>query len=422
MKLKNVSAFLGLFGLAFTLNAQSTSISPYSSYGIGTVLFDSNVEQAGMGGLSVVPTNPYHSSANFFNPAANRNLRMTSFEFGTNTNLSQFKDANNRSKKSTTYISNISLAFPVGDKARAGFGFQPYSSIGYDLGAYAENDQVNYHKAFSGSGGINSLHFMGSYNVSPEFSLGLRVNYLFGDMERNQVISTQDLALNTDYAFEAELSGFQFTAGATYSKTLANKNKLDLGLTYTLGANVNASIVNMTTTYAVVDLTPGGLDTVQYSRFHGDLKLPQTLSLGASYRKDLHWMIGAQLDWGDWSKFSFENSPNSALENSMRISAGGFWIPNFNSYKSYFDRVTYRMGGFYEKTPIKVDGNDINKYGLSIGMGLPIGKDRDASVLNFSGEFGQMGTAKNRAVKESFANLKIGFTLNDMWFRKRMID
>lgn len=422
MKLNSVFFFIGLLGLASGVNAQNTSISSYSSYGAGTVLFDNSIEQAGMGGLSVLSTNPYYSSANFYNPAANRDLKVTSFEFGTNTNTSQFKDAHNKAKKSTTYISNISLAFPVGDKARAGFGFQPYSSVGYDLASVGTNDEVNFHKAFHGDGGVNSLHVMGSYNINTEFSVGVRANYLFGDMSRIQTISTQDLALNTDYSFNATLSGFQFTAGGNYVKFLEDRKRLDIAATYTLGTNINAAIENMTTTYAVVDLMSGNIDTVQYHRFHGDMKLPQTISLGASYRKDLNWMVGAQIDWSDWSSFSFEGSPNSDLESSLRVSAGGYWLPNFNSYKSYFDRITYRAGGFYEKTPIKVDGNDINKYGLSLGFGLPIGKERDASMLNIAAEFGQMGTAKDRAVKESFANFKIGFTINDVWFRKRVID
>lgn len=422
MKLKSVLSFIGLFGMLSGLQAQNNSISPYSSYGAGTVLFDNNIEQAGMGGVSVLSTNPYYGSANFYNPAANRDLRFTTFEFGTNTDMSHFKDAYSSSKKSTTYISNISLAFPVGNRARAGFGFQPYTTVGYELNSIGESEGVEFEKQFYGDGGLNSLHFMGSYNINSEFSVGLRANYLFGDLTKKQTISTQDLALNTDYLFNSKLSGVQFSLGGNYTKMLEDRKRLDVGLVYTLGTNVDAKIENMTTTYSVVDLIAGNVDTVQYNRFSGDLKLPQKISLGASYRKELNWMIGAQIDWTDWSSFSFENSQNSDLESSIRISAGGYWLPNFNSYKSYFDRVTYRMGGFYETTPIKVDGKSINRYGLTIGAGLPIGKERDASMLNIAMEFGQMGSARDKAVKESFANLKIGFTLNDIWFRKRVID
>ncbi|HLT41401.1 MAG TPA: hypothetical protein VKZ95_01750, partial [Sphingobacteriaceae bacterium] len=114
MKLQSVLAIFGFIGLGMSVNAQQNSTSPYSSFGAGNLLFDNNIEQAAMGGLSVFNTNPYSASANFYNPAANRDLSFTTFEFGVNTHLSQFDDTTSVSKKSATYISNISLAFPVG--------------------------------------------------------------------------------------------------------------------------------------------------------------------------------------------------------------------------------------------------------------------------------------------------------------------
>lgn len=422
MKINRVLAVLGVLSIGVLSNAQSTSTSPYSSFGAGDLLFDNNIEQAGMGGLSVLPTNPYSASANFYNPAANPLLSFTSFEFGVNTHLSQFDDGSNVSKKSTTYISNVSLAFPIGTKARAGFGFQPFTSVGYDLATISENDEPRFRNDYKGSGGINSLHFMGSYNLSPELSLGLRVNYLFGELDRNQTITTEGLALQTNYSYQAELSGFQFTTGAYYSKKIGTNKRFDVGATYTLGANVNAKIEDLTTTYVLMDLVPSNLDTIRYQKIYGDMKLPQSLSIGASYRKDLNWMVGAQLDWGDWGGYSLDEDDNSNIDTRFRVSAGGYWIPDFNSYKSYFNRVTYRLGGFYEATPLQFGDLGIKKYGVTFGFGFPVGKDRDASMLNLAFELGQLGKANSMVIKENYANIKIGFTLNDIWFRKRVID
>lgn len=413
---------MGLICLSVGLQAQSTSTSSYSAFGVGNLMFDSNIEQTGMGGVNVLATNPYGAAGNFMNPAANKDLKMTTFEFGTTTNISQYDDGFNKSTKSTTFISSISLAFPVGPKATAGFGFQPYSSIGYELATLTENEDVSYIKNFNGNGGINSFHVMGSYTITPEFSLGVRANYLFGDIERIQTIVTKDLALNTDYKFNADLSGFQFTAGGFYTKTLADKKKLDFAATYTLGAHVNSKIDDITTTYTMVNMEPRNVDTVRYSRSYDDMKLPQTIALGASLRKDLHWMVGAQIDWGDWGNYSLGGEKSPFYDTSFRASVGGFWIPNFNSYKSYFDRVVYRAGGYYEQTPLRIEDQSINKYGVTLGLGFPIGKDRDASMLNVSAELGTLGSTENSAIRENFANFKVGFTLNDVWFRKRIID
>src|SRR5690554_6975447 len=105
MKLRSVLYFLGLFGMLGGLQAQNTSISPYSSYGAGTVLFDNSVEQAGMGGVSVLSTNPYYGNANFYNPAANWDLRFTIFEFVSNMDIIRVKDAKISSKKVKINIS-----------------------------------------------------------------------------------------------------------------------------------------------------------------------------------------------------------------------------------------------------------------------------------------------------------------------------
>lgn len=422
MKLKSVLALIGVVGLGCIASAQNISTSPYSSYGAGDLLLNNNIEHAGMGGLSAVSTNPYYASANFFNPSANQNLTFTSFDFGVNTHASKFDDGNATSKKSATYISNISLAFPIGVKARGGFGFQPYSSVGYDIETYSENEEVRFKNIYTGDGGVNSLHFMGSYNITPEFSAGLRVNYLFGELVRKQTIQTEGLALMTDYDYKAKLSGFQFTLGTSYYKKVGTNKRFDIGATYTLGSNVRAKIEDMTTTYAMVDMIPGNIDTVQYKKVYGDMKLPQSVSIAASFKKELHWMVGAQLDWGDWGAYSLDEDDNSNLDTRFRISAGGYWIPNFNSYKSYFDRVVYRLGGFYEATPLQFGDTGIKKYGVTFGFGFPVGKSRDASMLNVACELGQLGKSDSYIIKENYANIKIGFTLNDIWFRKRVID
>jgi len=422
MRLKKIFCLAVTFSFGILIQAQSTSTSPYSSYGVGNLLFDNNIEQAGMGGISTVVSNPYFASANFSNPAANPNLNVTTFDFGVDTQMSEFDDGTKKSKKSATYISNISLAFPVGKKARAGFGFQPYSSVGYDLATITENDEVTFKNSYTGNGGLNSLHAIGSYNISPEFSLGLRANYLFGDLDRSQVISTEGLALVTEYAYKAKISGFQFTAGAYYSKKIGQNKNFNIGGTYTLGSSLDAKIEDMTTTYAVVDLVPGNIDTIQYHKIYGNMKMPQSVTLGASYRKDLNWMFGAQFEWGDWGGYKVDEDDNSMVDTRFRVSAGGYWIPDFNSYKSYFNRVVYRLGGFYEATPLQFGDTGIKKYGVTVGFGFPVGKDQDASMLNLAVELGQLGKVNTGIIKENYANIKIGFTLNDVWFRKRVID
>lgn len=423
MNLKYVPVLIGLFVLSQTLTGQETSVSPYSAFGVGNLLNTNDVEQAGMGGFSMTPLNPYYATGNFSNPAANRDLKATSFKAALNSHTGRFNDGVNKSTQNSTYISEISLAFPVGNRARAGFGFRPYSTVGYDLATTTNSDEVNYTDRFKGEGGLNKFNAMGSYNITNEFSVGLSVNYLFGDISKIETVSTEELALQTDYSLKTKINGFQFGLGGMYTKILDDKRRIDVGVNYTLGSKLTSHIEDMTTTYSLVGLTPANIDTVLYSKINGKMKLPQSFSIGASFRKDLHWMAGLQVDYGTWKDFSIDTKAGQLpLNSQFRISAGGYWIPNFNSYKSYFDRVVYRAGLFYETMPVKIRDEGINKFGLTFGFGLPVGKDRDASMLNLGFELGSLGNTKSLPFSEKYFNAKVGFTINDVWFRKRVID
>jgi hypothetical protein len=103
-----------------------------------------------------------------------------------------------------------------------------------------------------------------------------------------------------------------------------------------------------------------------------------------------------------------------------RYRIGGFFIPNYNSISSYWHRVVYRAGARYEENGINVSGEDINEFGISFGVGLPVG--RFYSNLNLGFEIGSRGTTNNGLVKENFFNTFISLSLNDKWFEKRYID
>ncbi|MEG0698269.1 MAG: aromatic hydrocarbon degradation protein, partial [Algoriella sp.] len=99
-----------------------------------------------------------------------------------------------------------------------------------------------------------------------------------------------------------------------------------------------------------------------------------------------------------------------------------YWIPDYNSYKSYFNRVIYRAGAYYQSAQYSIYGTDITSYGATLGFGLPIGKQNDASMMNVSFEYGQKGKATSNLIKENYFGVKLGFDINDIWFRKRVID
>ena len=75
------------------------------------------------------------------------------------------------------------------------------------------------------------------------------------------------------------------------------------------------------------------------------------------------------------------------------------------------------MGAFYEHTYLNVNGNSINKMGISFGTSLPL--PRTMSKVNLAVELGQCGTKANNLIQERYINLRVGIAVHEMWFMKR---
>lgn len=414
---------LVLLMIVISSNAQSISVSPYSAFGYGDKRLGNGATSFGMAGLSTAYLSPFGTESNFMNPAANQNLRLTNFSFEGSMDMTRFDSETEDFARSTTYISRVTLGFPLGQKWRAGMAFQPFSALGYNAGLYnyeAENPTAN---QFSGTGGLNTLQFMLSRNLGENFAVGLRTNYIFGNLDKVETFSASGAQLLTDYNNKSKMSGFTFTGGLSYAKKNEDNKIFTAGLTYGLGSNIKTDQEYLVRTYQIHPtlFEDFNIDTVQYISSDRKVRIPENASIGVSYGKDMKWNIGAQLDWEKNSAFKILNARHE-LNDRFKAAVGGYYIPQFNSYRSYFARATYRGGIYYENTPVVVNGEDIKDYGITFGIGLPVGKVNDPSEINIGVELGQRGTTNSNLVKESYANVKLSFLLNDSWFQRRKYD
>jgi hypothetical protein len=112
--------------------------------------------------------------------------------------------------------------------------------------------------------------------------------------------------------------------------------------------------------------------------------------------------------------------PNASFESASKIAMGGYYIPKYNSFSSYLNRVTYRAGLRYENTGLIVNSQSIKDRALTLGLGMPIAGS--LSNINIGVEFGKRGTVDAGLVQESYMNLSIGLSFNDRWFVKRKYD
>lgn len=98
-------------------------------------------------------------------------------------------------------------------------------------------------------------------------------------------------------------------------------------------------------------------------------------------------------------------------------STGGFYLPKYDSFTSFFDRVTYRFGLKYIDGGLEVNQQPIKDFGINFGLGIPVGR---ISKANIGFEIGQRGKNSFGLIKENYLNFMVGVSLNDLWFIKSM--
>ncbi|MEC7264731.1 MAG: hypothetical protein VXW38_13400, partial [Bacteroidota bacterium] len=86
----------------------------------------------------------------------------------------------------------------------------------------------------------------------------------------------------------------------------------------------------------------------------------------------------------------------------------------------YFKRVTYRAGLRYDVSGLEVNGKEINNFGITFGLGMPLGGS--FSNVNLGFELGRRGTTDANLIEESYLKINVGLSLNDVWFQKRKIN
>ncbi|MBQ0152111.1 MAG: hypothetical protein KBS61_04390 [Chryseobacterium sp.] len=419
---------LSFISVGYFLNAQSLSNSPYATYGIGDVKYDNTIETTSMGGISTAYISDFTSNFNFGNPANNSNFELTSIKLEATNENNYFKtDYNNtKSTKHSTYLSNISLAFPISSKIKMGLLYQPYSSKSYDIvNAAVQENGTSYFNRFKGDGTLNTAQVALSYKINNEFAVGARANLYFGNLYDINEFTTSNAELINGYETRNKIKNLNFTLGTSYQKlNTSTDRKLTLGATATFGNTSDMTTNYINSTYYLLNNTgdvKNNQTIIDTKNKSSKNLLPLQASLGAGYGSENHWFLSAQVDYKKGETITYFGSPFE-FQDSYRISAGGWYLPNYNNFRSYFSRVVYRYGAFYEKGNLQIAGTNINKMGVSAGVLLPF---KSSNITRMSGlelglEVGKRGTTKNNLINQNFVNLRVGFNFADKWFRKSL--
>jgi hypothetical protein len=402
--------------VSFIAVAQQSTSSPYSFYGIGEIRFKGTVENRLMGGLSFVPDSIH---VTIQNPASYSYLKLTTFTVGGSFNSGALRTFYDKEKTQRSTLDYLAIAIPL-KKSGFSFGLIPYSAVGYRIRNIDNTSGII--QKFEGTGGMNKVFFGYGYQLKPNLSIGAEVNYNFGEIQTNSLKYIEGIQFGALEKNTTVMSGFNYKIGLLYQRKI---EKFDFysGLHYNHNSNLNTTTEQIISSVAYSELiSPSIVDVLSTTQTSSRIKMPNQFSAGFGLGKTRNWMIGTEFTWNQSNAMGnrYDDITIATFKNGYKYSLGGYWVPNYNAFSNYFEKITYRTGFRYENTGLVIQNQTIKDYAFTAGFGLPLGGT--FSNLNIGVEYGQKGTVLSNLVRESYTNVLMSLSLNDKWFVKRKYD
>ncbi len=404
----------------FSVISQTNTGSPYSLNELGEINFTGNVSYQSMGGIdSSIDSIEF----NINNPSSLAKIKTTNYLIGTFYKSTSLSNKSSKENIQTSNINYIAIGIPVKNFG-FGFGVIPYSSVGFNLQTtedYNDANSIN-SRLFGADGNINRAFLSVGIPFLKYFSFGASANYNFGKFNYEKFNLMDGINYGVFSNSSSEITGFTYNFSSNLLIPL--KNDLSLSILYSLHPEGELDSFNIESLYTSsassitleslgdfidIDLDSRGLENTK-------LPVPKKSIFSIGLEKRNSWFFGAQ----------FENKLSSGFENvflkinnviyrdSNSMSFGGYFIPDSSSIVSYWKRIKYRFGIKNDKKSIIVNNLPINQFSLNLGLGLPIS---GLSKANLGLEIGKIGN--DDLIKENYFSLRLGLSLNDVWFIKR---
>jgi len=409
--------------------AQQGTSSPYSFYGIGDVRFRGTIENRSMSGMGTVPDSIH---LNIQNPAMYSNLKLTNFSIGGTFAATKLITNEQNEKAQRTTLDYLAVGLPL-KKFGIGFGLIPYSSVGYNIQSSTIDNTIQTINYYKGNGSLNKVFVGLGFQISKKLSFGVDAQYNFGKITTSNIaLRYVNVATNGTPIYEqvqygsieantSSASGINFNTGLSFKSKFNKDISIFSSVTYSPEATLkfnNTRNIGLVQGANGINILGVGEPTV-IDVPNTKIKLPSKFTIGLGIGNTKKWIIGSEVTFQNNSNFGnrFNDITNVSYENATRYTLGGYYIPNYNSFSSYFKRVVYRGGFRYENTGLIIENKSIQDAALTLGLGMPL--RGTFSNLNIGFEVGNRGTKASGLVREHYMNFSIGLSLNDKWFQKR---
>ena len=429
--IRNIFALSLFFIISVCASAQSGTYgaySPYSIFGIGNISKEGTAFNKSMGGVGIATRNKRF--INYLNPAAVTARDSLSFmgDFGLSQSNTVFAQGDIRSAKNTFNIYDFVLSFPIYRSSAFMVGITPYSDVGYDFSKINTDKSVigvtnNITYDAYGTGSVYQLFAGAGATFWKRFSVGAEVIFLFGNLDKVVNMNFSDSSywsLNTGN--ELTIRGVTGKFGLQYEQKLGGNVSMIVGATYRMGSKIRgySNDYRYRVQSSVADTLMYNIDTLKNS----GLQFGDEIGVGLSIKGGERWCAEFNYLRSDWRHSGMDSATgfssvgssmfSTTVSNSFR--AGFEIVPNRNDVRYYLRRCAYRAGVYYDQAYYKLDGNNVNSVGLTLGITLPVFKWYNG--ISIGVDLGQRASKRNNMIRERYATFTVGFNIHDIWFQK----
>lgn len=398
-------------------HSQSNYSSPYSRFGLGDLYQPVNATNGAMGGLKYGIRSPF--LVNPSNPASYTAFNLNNVVFDAVLAGSMVRmDAGDKTRDDGHFnLGSLTFGIPLNKKLAAAMGFLPYSTVGYAISDPAVHpDFGGYNTIFEGTGGLSRVFGGLAWQITNELSAGVNLNYFFGSLNYLQTVTFDSIHFINVRAERSRIfSDFTWDAGLQYRHVVNKEKEISLvaglsgGIASPLSLREDLLVETFRYTSTGVIIAKDTVTWVEGEK--GKVQIPLHLAGGLSLQRGDRWMLGADLSFQDWSSYEAFGI-NDSLQQSYQIALGG-------QYK--YNSIYLRGGIRFHQTYLNIRDNQLNEYGISFGVGIPVyNKAYSVSMLSAGVELGQRGTTEQGLIRERFGRLWLSFTMNqERWFKRR---
>lgn len=423
-----LSVFLIVSVCASAQSGTYGAYSPYSIFGIGNISKEGTSFNKSMGGVGIATRNKRF--INYLNPAAVTARDSLAFmgDFGLSQSNTVFAQGDVRSAKNTFNIYDFVLSFPIYRSSAFMVGITPYSDVGYDFSHIEKDKEIigntgNITYDSYGTGSVYQLFAGAGATFWKRFSVGAEVIFLFGNIDKVTNMNYSNSSYRSlNSGNDLTVRGVTGKFGLQYEQKLSRDVSMIVGATYRMGSKVRgySTDYRYATQSTVTDTLRYSVDTLKNS----GLRFGDEIGVGISFKGGDRWCAEFNYLRSDWRSSGMDSATGfssvgssvftTTVSNSFR--AGFEIVPNRNDIRYYFRRCAYRAGVYYDQAYYKLDGNNVNSIGLTLGITLPVFKWYNGISLGV--DLGQRASKRNNMIRERYAAFTVGFNIHDIWFQK----